>query len=202
MAGQCPERREVLKAVAAALAASQFPGLVRWTYGQHQHADTPVEVRAAEYKPQFFSPEDYKLVERLTEIIIPADDTPGAREAGVSEFIDFMVWSDPTLQKPFRDGIAWMNRRAGTLQDGAFLSLDRARQDAILTELAYKDHFVDGTEEGRAFFHLVREYTLMGYYTSRVGMQQLDWPGLRFYSEPPGCPHVGNPEHLHLDQGA
>src|SRR5437763_681127 len=99
--------------MAAALAASQFPGFVKWAYGQHQH-DAPVALRSGAYKPQFFSPDDYRLLERLTDIIIPTDETPGAREAGVSEFIDFMVWSDPSLQKPFADGLQWMDRRAAS----------------------------------------------------------------------------------------
>jgi len=48
------------------------------------------------------------------------------------------------------------------------------------------------------FFDLIREYTLMGFYTSRVGLQELDYPGLKFYSESPSCPHVNDREHLHL----
>ena len=45
----------------------------------------------------------------LPEIIIPSDATPGAKEAGVAEFIDFMVASDPEVQYPFRMGLAWLN---------------------------------------------------------------------------------------------
>jgi hypothetical protein len=60
-----------------------------------------------------------------------------------------------------------------------------------LRHLAYKDHYRPGEDEGREFFKLIREYTIMGFYTSRIGLDQLDYPGLKFYSESPGCPHRG-----------
>jgi len=40
------------------------------------------------YQPLFFTAPEYAMIERLTDIIIPTDNTPGAREAGASEFID------------------------------------------------------------------------------------------------------------------
>ena len=42
----------------------------------------------------------------------------------------------------------------------------------------------------------------MGFYTSRIGLEALDYPGLKLYSESPGCPHPGDPEHLHLSNAA
>jgi hypothetical protein len=38
----------------------------------------------------------------------------------------------------------------------------------------------------------------MGFYTSRIGLEELDFPGLRFYAESPGCPHVDDRGHLRL----
>lgn len=88
--------------MALASAASQFPGFSRWTFGGGSgHTGKSAE----EYLLQFFTPSEYRLVEKLAERIIPSDDTPGAREAGVSEFIDFMVASDPAIQVDFRDGL-------------------------------------------------------------------------------------------------
>jgi parvulin-like peptidyl-prolyl isomerase len=53
-------------------------------------------------------------------------------------------------------------------------------------------------ENGRAFFQLLRKYTVIGFYTSRMGMEQLGAPGLKFYTESPECPHGDDPEHKHL----
>jgi gluconate 2-dehydrogenase gamma chain len=44
----------------------------------------------------------------------------------------------------------------------------------------------------------MRKYTVLGYYTSRIGLEELDYPGLRLYSSSPECPHKGDPEHKHL----
>ena len=78
------------------------------------------------------------------------------------------------------------------------MKLNEAEQIALLEPLAYKDRHRPGDEEGHAFFKLIREYTVMGFYTSRIGLEQLDYPGLRIYAESPGCPHPDDPEHRHL----
>lgn len=200
MAGQSVERREVLRVMAMAAAASAFPGFERWVFA-HDH--TRQRAGAAEslggaYKPLFFSREEYATVARLTELIIPSDSSPGAREAGVSEFIDFMAASDPSIQFQFRYGLTWLNTQATRLYAASFNDLNIDRQIEILKPLAYKNHYRSGEEEGRAFFKLIRQYTVMGFYTSRVGLEHMEHPGLKFYSESPGCPHRDDPEHRRL----
>ena len=198
MAGQGMERREVLRVMALAAAASGFPGFSRWAFAcDHLGADPAP--RPAEYSPQFFTPAEYSAVERLTEMIIPSDGTPGAREAGVAEFIDFMVWSDPSVHYRFRYGLTWLDSLSDRLHARPFRELPQAQQTEILEHLAYKNRYRAGEEEGRAFFKLLREYTLMGFYTTRIGLEDLDYPGLKvLYEKLPGCPHHGDPEHRHL----
>ncbi|MFZ0806388.1 MAG: hypothetical protein WAN03_09405, partial [Candidatus Sulfotelmatobacter sp.] len=65
--------------------------------------------------------------------------------------------------------------------------------------LAYQKKFRAGDEAGRKFFNVFREYTVMGFYTSEIGLKELDYPGLRFYAESPACPHKDDPEHRHLN---
>jgi len=209
MAGQSIERRDVLRILTLAAAASQFPGFKDWAFAHDHSSDEPhlhaihqkqaAPARAETYKPQFFTPEEYLLVAHLTELIIPTDDTPGAREAGVSEFIDFMAASDPQLQPPFRRGLTWMNAHAIKLHGARFMNLSREQAIEILSNLAYKNRHRLGEEDGQAFFSLIREYTLMGFYTSRLGMQVLDAPSLKqYYTDSPACPHVDNREHRDL----
>src|SRR5215813_14778136 len=91
MAGQGIERREILRYMAMASVASTFPGFRHWTFAC-SHDEHPLARKDSQpYKPLFFSPEQFRLVEHLTEMIIPADDSPGAKAAGVAEFIDFML---------------------------------------------------------------------------------------------------------------
>lgn len=191
MAGQGLERREILRAMALAAAASQFPGFHRWAFACAHVGAAAQESQPAGYTPQFLTPLEYKMVERLSEMILPSDGSPGAREAGVSEFIDFMVFSDPAVQYRFRYGLTWLNTRSEELYGRTFGNLQNDQQADILQHLAYKDHYRPGEDEGREFFKLIREYTIMGFYTSRIGLEQLDYPGLKFYSESPGCPHGG-----------
>ena len=199
MAGQGLERREVLRILSLAAAASGYPGFRRWSFGCDHDAGELLQAKGPAYTPIFFSPEEHETVERLADLIIPSDGSPGAREAGVGEFIDFMVGRDPGIQYRFRYGLTWLDAHAARLFGAPFRRLEEARQADILDHLAYKDRHRPGEEEGRALFKLVREYTIMGFYTSKIGLEQLDYPGLRsFYAEVRGCPHPGDPEHRHL----
>ena len=201
MAKQSPDRRQMLEMIATAAAASQFPGFSRWVFAaQHQHAtSSPVQPRPATYQPQFFTPDEYRTIELLTELIIPSDETPGAKEAGVSEFIDFMAaHGEDELQKPLRTGLAWLETKSMQTGGKAFANLTSEEQSSILTSVAYSNPALHPDVQGQAFFRLVRRFTVMGYYTSRVGMEELDFPGLKLYSHSPACPHVDDPEHLHL----
>ncbi|HET8550489.1 MAG TPA: gluconate 2-dehydrogenase subunit 3 family protein [Bryobacteraceae bacterium] len=193
MAGQSIERRDTLRMLAIASSASTFPGFARWSFAQ-----APPQQRAARYQPQFFTAAEYATLEHLTDIIIPSDGTPGAREAGVSEFIDFMVWSDPALQYRFRTGLRWLDAHSRNQHGQSFRDLAAARQNAMLETLAYTKRYQPGQEDGRAFFRLLRDYTVMGFYTTRIGFEALDAPNLRMYTDSPACPHTGDPEHLRL----
>ena len=202
MAGQSVERREILQLLAFASAAAGFPGFRRWVFAC-DHLDaagrSPQPAPASPYQPLFFSPQEYAIVERLAELIIPSDGTPGAREAGVSEFIDFMVASDPNIQTLFRYGIDWVDAHSRSLYSKPFVDLSAQQQTDLLEHLAYRDRYRAGEEDGRSFFNLMKEYTVKGYYTSRVGLQQLGYPGLKpVWDEYVPCPHHDDREHKHL----
>ncbi len=198
MAGQGLERREVLRMLALAAGASGHPGFSRWAFACGHGGSERLQVRPARHVPLFFSAEEYAALERLTELILPSDGTPGAREAGAAEFVDFMVGSDPSVQYRFRYGLTWLDTRARRDHGRPFTKLAEAEQVALLEPLAYEARHRPGDDEGRAFFKLIREYTVMGFYTSRIGLEQLDYPGLKIYAESPGCPHPDDPEHRHL----
>lgn len=201
MAGQGVQRREILRILGVAAAAAHFPGFSKWAFACG-HAGAAMQIKPAQYAPQFFSVGEYATVERLTEIIIPSDTSPGAKEAGVAEFIDFMVASDPTVQYPFRLGLAWLDAHSERRQGKKFQELTLDQQISLLEPLGFKDKARPGEEDGRVFFKLIREYTITGFYTSKIGYMELDNPALKFYSESPECPHKGNPEHARLSQPA
>jgi gluconate 2-dehydrogenase gamma chain len=198
MAGQGVQRREVLRMLAMAGGVATFPGFSKWSIACGHTGRAVTRIKPATYQPIFFTAPEYALVEQLTDIIIPTDDTPGAREAGVSEFIDVMASRDPDLRRNLRSGLMWLNSHSESLHSKQFLRLSPDQQIALLEPLAYEKKSRAGEEDGRKFFDRIREYTIMGFYTSKVGLTELDFPGLKFYSSSPSCPHQDDPEHLHL----
>jgi len=219
MAGQGIDRRDVIRMIGMASVAAAFPGFRLWTFAcSHETSTQDQASRTGAFQPQFFSPEEFQLVERLTDLIIPADDGPGARDAGVAEFIDFMVVNDIgvpghfqnsrrgqpraggiILRDRFRTGLNWMNARCQWLYGRPFLKCSAEQQDDLLEHLAYKDRHRPTEGDGRAFFQMMRDYTVMGFYTSKIGLEQLGFPGLQTaWAAMPGCAHPGDPEHLRL----
>jgi gluconate 2-dehydrogenase gamma chain len=198
MAGQGIQRREVLRILGTVAAAAQFPGFSKWGFACGHVGNAALQVKPATYHPQFFTAAEYATVERLADIIIPNDGTPGAKEAGVAEFIDFMVASDPEPQYGFRTGLTWLNAHAEQKDGKRFAELTPEQQTSLLEPLGFKDKARPGEEDGRRFFSLMREYTVTGFYTSEIGFKELDNPALKFYAESPECPHKGDPEHAHV----
>ena len=198
MAGQGVQRREVLRILGTAAAAAQFPGFSKWGFACGHIGNAALQIKPAVYRPQFFTSAEYAMVERLADIIIPSDGTPGAKEAGVAEFIDFMVANEPEAQYEFRTGLTWLNARSEQTTGKRFVDLTPEQQTSQLEPLGFKDKARPGEETGRQFFRMMREYTVTGFYTSEIGFKALDNPALKFYAESPGCPHKGDPEHLHL----
>ena len=220
MGGQGVERREILRYIGIASIAATFPGFSRWSFAcPADPSHVPVSASAdSAYKPLFFSPDRYRVVEHIADMIIPADDTPGAKEAGVAEFIDFMVANRVAVsargeirstaeairqgedaQVQFVDGIDWINARSKSEFGKHFLDLTGEQQSSLLEELAYKAKYKPTTESGREFFQLMRDYTVVGYYTSKVGLESLGYPGLRtVWPKMPGCTHLNDPEHRNL----
>ena len=136
-------RREILRE--SALQASAVWALLGQT---HSHPDT----RAASGALKFFSPEQAKEVEAMAAQIIPSDDTPGAREAGVIRFIDRNLVEYETERQPdYIAGLGLLAEKAG----GRFADLDSARQIEVL-------HGIEKTE----FFGLVRRHTIMGFFSN------------------------------------
>src|SRR5215472_7750702 len=109
--------------MALAAAASRFPGFHRWAFACEHVGVSPGQIKPGAYTPQFFTSKEYATVERLADLIIPSDGSPGSRETGVSEFVDFMVFSDPSIQYRFRYGLTWLDAHSEQLYGKSFCDL-------------------------------------------------------------------------------
>ena len=198
MAGQGLQRREILRVIGLAAVASHFPGFAKWSYAAaHSHAEGE-KPKPQHYTPQFFSAPDYAVIARLTELIIPSDETPGALEAGACEFVDFMVAHDAEQQPPLRAGLSWLTDRCQREFSRPFLELTEPQQTALLEPLAYRAKHRPGEEPGQEFFRRVRDLTVMGFYSTPIGYRELSNPALHPWGLSPACPHTHDPGHTHL----
>jgi hypothetical protein len=224
LGGQGIERREILRYIGIAAVAASFPSFGKWAFACSHDAPPSMSPTpyAPAYKPLFFSPQQYRMVEQVAEMIIPKDDTPGARQAGVAEFIDFMIANRVQVsgsrdirstedaieagneaQVKFVAGLNWINARSHSDFAKDFLDCTPEQQNNLLEELAYKAKFKPATESGREFFQMMRDYTVVGYYTTKIGLESIGYPGLRqVWPKMPGCPHPDDPEHAHLPKPA
>ncbi len=225
MGGQGIERREILRYIGIASIAGTFPGFNKWAFAcaqshVHEAVVATAQPPAGPYKPLFFNPQQFQMIEHLADMILPADDTPEAKEAGVAEFIDFMVANRVPVsarrdvrctqdaielgneaQNRFVAGLDWMNARSKSEFGQIFMECTAEQQKNLLEELAYKSKFKPTTESGRQFFQLMRDYTVVGYYTTKIGLESLGYPGLRVvWPSMPGCPHTNDREHAHLQE--
>jgi Gluconate 2-dehydrogenase subunit 3 len=161
-------------------------------------ADLPQDRQtAAGYSPQFFAAAEYRAIEALTELILPSDDTPGAKEARVAEYIDFVVFSaaefKPSLQNEWREGLAYLDRESEKRFTKPFREAAEADRIRLLEEMSAPERDPRLEHAGFPFFRLAKEMTVEGFYTSKVGLiDVLDYRGMNYQADFPGCTH---PEH-------
>jgi len=125
------------------------------------------------YTPQTLTADQHELVATVAELIIPATDTPGARSAGVHGFIDQMLTRGytPEERDHFLAGLADLDARAPG--GSGFLAASPEAQTEILTTLEAEAREARRSGDGPPpFFHMMKELTLTGYYTSEVGATQ------------------------------
>jgi hypothetical protein len=119
------------------------------------------------YQPNLFlTPEQFQLVDEVTELIIPETKTPGAKEAKVADFIA-LVLADCYVEKDkkiFTDGLqSLLNRN--------FLSLSPLNQTEILETLEKESMVARSTSNNLDFWRMLKELTLLGYFGSEVGIK-------------------------------
>jgi gluconate 2-dehydrogenase gamma chain len=185
-------RRTMLRLLAAAPAAAGFV----WTEAEAQQAHTHAQAAqtaatksGVAFKPKFFTAHEWATVRMLVDIIIPRDERSGsATEAGVPEFMDFMMNDQPSRQTAMRGGLAWLDRECVSRYDKMFVDCTSADRTKVLDEIAWPQKAAAGLSHGVAFFNAFRDLTASGFWTSRMGIKDLDYQGNVFVPEWKGCP--------------
>jgi gluconate 2-dehydrogenase gamma chain len=143
----------------------------------------------APYTPVFFTAHEYQTVVVLADIIIPRDERSGsATDAGVAEFIDYIVWDQKGMQTPTRGGLAWMDNECQERFGKSFLAATAAQRGAVVDDIAWPKKARPEMSQGVAFFNDFRDLTASGFFSSRMGVTDLQYLGNTVVPEWKGCP--------------
>lgn len=171
-------RRDAMKGLGASAMASLVGGF---------HPAVPVQEGG--WRPRFLEGSEIQAVTELAERILPATDTPGAREANVHQYIDFILSNaDADRRRRFREGLKWLEAKSRSSYGAGLAELDGRRQDQLLADLASPSP--GEASIGRSFFEDLKKLTVEGYYRSEVGMmEELGFEGNTHLAEFEGCDH-------------
>lgn len=130
------------------------------------------------FSQTFFNTHEMATIAVLADIIIPADEVSGsATEAKVPEFIEFIVKDMPYHQVPLRGGLMWLDNESNRRFNKIFVKLNSQQQLEIVDDIAYPDDVAPEHTQGAAFFTHMRNLVTTGFYTTRMGFDDLGYVG-------------------------
>lgn len=141
------------------------------------------------YKPRFFNAHEWRTVRILADIIIPRDARSGsATDAGVPEFMDFMMMDRESMQLQMRGGLRWLDNRSSHHFGKRFTALTPKQRETVLDEIAYPDKAARDVSHGVSFFTFFRDLTAAGFFSSRIGVKDIGYMGNEWKPQWDGCP--------------
>ena len=180
---------ELLGAAPAAAAIAWTPAEAEQAHEHAMQARTKAETTATPFKPKFFTAHEYATVKVLVDLIIPRDERSGsATDAGVPEFMDFMMIDQPRRQVAMRGGLALVDRLSTDRTGKRFVSANDRERRAVLDEIAYTSNTDPGLSHAVTFFSSFRDLTASGFWSTKMGIADLQYQGNAFLSEWNGCP--------------
>jgi len=179
------DRRQSIKLMASASLLSGIPVTGVPVEGTAlQETVTETETGAT-----FFNEHEIATITVLTDMIIPADDRSGsASEAGVVDFIDFNVGDQEELQVPIRGGLAWLDAYCRKQHGTSFVKSDLQQRKQILDTIAWPSMASPELSAGVAFFNRFRDLVASGFWSSKMGVDDLQYSGNVYVQEWTGCP--------------
>jgi len=186
-------RRQAVGALAALPFAAALRPLPEWV----EPAAAEAASRAAEaalaagppYVPKFFTPHEWRTARLLADMVIPRDERSGsATDAGAPEFMDYVLSEYPDQQLRIRGGLAWLDaeslRRFGT----RFVESGGPGRTALLNDIAWPEKARPEMKPGAAFFSRFRDLIAAGFWSSPMGIADLQYRGNSAMAEWTGCP--------------
>jgi gluconate 2-dehydrogenase gamma chain len=174
-------RRDLLRNVALAVTL----GGLNADAAQQVHQAAAVEKAATGvYKPKLLNPHEFQTMQRLADLIIPADEhSKGALDAGAVEFIDLLCSQSPELATIYTGGIGWLDQAMGHRYNTNFVASKPDQQTEMLDLIAYRKNDSPELGPGIVFFDWARKMVVDAYYTSPVGVKDVGYMGNKGMSE-------------------
>jgi gluconate 2-dehydrogenase subunit 3-like protein len=184
-------RRDVLKFLAAAPLAGLGVTAFDIDLASTRARDALEELaqRGQAYTPRYFSPAEWRTVRILVDLIIPRDERSGsATEAGVPEFMDFTLGDRESMRQWVHEGLAWLDAETGRRFNKTFAECAPAQRTALLDDIAWPKRAPADLQSGVRFFNRFRDFTASGFWSSKMGVQDLGYIGNTPQAQWKGCP--------------
>ena len=178
-------RRDALQRIAFALAAA---GTLDTASAREVHQLAAEGTPGSGYAPATLTAHEYQVLERLVDFIIPVEDgAPGAAAAGCARWIDTIAGGNDELASIYRNGLAWLDGAMKARGYSGFAAAPAHEVTALLDQIAYRRNASPELTPGVEFFVWARRMTVDAFYTSEIGLKDIDYRGntaLAVYSSP------------------
>ena len=148
------------------------------------------------WKAAFLNDQQNETLIALGDVIIPATDTPGAKEALVNRFIDLLISAQPAdFQQQFTDALSFLDSESQKQFGKDFRALAAEDQQSLLTPWAYplrSSIWMEGDDKpdpGHQHFGRLKALIAAAYYGSEIGQKELGWDGTYTHGAYEGCEH-------------
>ena len=126
----------------------------------------------------YFSEHELVTIATLCDIILPNEDpNGGALDAGVPDFVEFIVKEREIFKIPLRGGVMWLDNHSIEHYGANFINIAESQRLEICDQIAYPEVENTQLQPGIRFFSLMRDLTMTGYYTTELGFNDLGYQG-------------------------
>src|ERR1700720_2736092 len=186
-------RRDILKTLALSAVGGSVLNVTPAEAAEYAHQAVQKAKAAAsgKYTPKYFTPHQYETLTSLCETIIPKDEkSGGAIEAGAPEFIDLLTSENERYQLKLGGGLYWLDGFCTERYTGPYLDCTSHQRKTVPDLIAFRKNAkaAPTLSQGVVFFAFVRNLTCDAFYTSKIGIADLQYIGNTALPEFPGCP--------------
>lgn len=145
--------------------------------------------RGQQYQPKVFTAHEWRTVRVLVDLVIPRDARSGsATDARVPEFMDVFMVNRENMRNWMRAGLTWLDDECRKRFRKRFVDCDASQRTTVLDDIAWPRRARPEMQAGVRFFNNFRNFTASGFWSSKMGVDDLQYMGNRPIAQWNGCP--------------